>query len=98
MIKEIIKLTDEEIEGYQFDFTDTTGPWTLRDEEYHFIEEINTSKYSDGPSWETIVQRKSDGKYFKWSCWESSRDYIMSNGDNTLEEVFLEKVMKNIWK
>ena len=87
MEKERIYLTEEELE--YFDFTGGSV-WELGGEVYDFIEEIRTDKYSDGPSWDIVVKRKSDGKYFKWNCWDGGdhNGYIMQHGDNYIEEVF----------
>lgn len=86
--KEKITLTEEELEN--FDFTGGTL-WELRGEKYHFIEEIRTDQYSDGPSWDIVVKRESDGKFFKWNCWDagSHNGYMMESGDNYMEEVFV---------
>ena len=84
---ELIILTDLELED--FDITDTTS-WELRGETYVHKAEQRTDKYSDGESWDTVVQRISDLKYFKWNVWDSGvqNGYLMSDGDNTMEEVF----------
>jgi len=95
MNKERINLTSEEVED--FDFTGGRQ-WGLREETYDFIETIRTDEYSDGPSWDTIVKRKSDGKFFKWNCWKSSRDYKMESGRNYMEEVFEKIISKKIYE
>jgi hypothetical protein len=89
MKKEKIYLTEEELE--YFDFTGGTK-WELRDEIYNFVEKIRTDQYSDGPSWDIVVKRKSDGKFFKWNCWNAGEynGYLMESGDNYMEEVFPE--------
>jgi hypothetical protein len=61
-------------------------------EKYKNIQKINTSDYSDGPSWDYIIQRQSDGKFFKFNIWESSKGYIVE--DEYLEEVFPKTVVK----
>ena len=94
-VRERICLTDEELED--FDFTGGSE-WELRDEIYKFVEEIRTDKFSDGPSWDIVVKRDSDDKFFKWHCWESSRDYVMSGGRNYMEEVFLKVITKVIYE
>ena len=55
-------------------------------ETYTSIDKINTSEYSDGPSWDYIVERKSDGLFFKFNVWESSKGYEFE--DEGLEQVF----------
>jgi hypothetical protein len=97
MKKEKIKLSEEELED--FDFTGGSV-WELRDETYNFVEKIRTDQYSDGPSWDIVVKRKSDGKLFKWNCWDAGdhNGYIMQGGDNYMEEVFPETITKTIYK
>lgn len=87
--KERLYLTEEEM--VDFDFTGGSR-WELRQEVYTFEAEIRTDQYSDGPSWDTVVKRQSDGKLFKWGCWDSGREYYMQHGDNYLEEVTPKKV------
>lgn len=60
----------------------------INDETYTHITKINTSDYSDGPSWDYIIQRKSDNKFFKFNVWDagSLNGYIFE--DKFLEEVF----------
>jgi len=84
--REIIKLTEEEFED--FDCTDGGGTWEFRDENYKFIKETRTDEFSDGASAEIVVKRLSDEKYFQWSWWESGHGYIMSDGNNSMSEVF----------
>jgi len=97
MKKEKIKLSEEELED--FDFTGGSV-WELRDETYNFVEKIRTDQHSDGPSWDIVVKRKSDGKLFKWNCWDAGdhNGYIMQGGDNYMEEVFPETITKTIYK
>jgi hypothetical protein len=90
MNREVIKLTDEEMED--FDFTGGRQ-WELRGETYKFITEIRTDAMSDGPSWDIVVQRESDNKYFKWNVWEHPREYYMESGDNYMTEAFQEKTI-----
>jgi hypothetical protein len=97
MEKERIYLTEEELED--FDFTGGSK-WELRGEVYDFIEEIRTDKYSDGPSWDIVVKRQSDGKYFKWNCWDGGyhNGYMMESGDNYMEEVSPKTITKTIYE
>jgi len=97
MKREIIRLTEEELED--FDFTGGST-WNLRDETYNYVDTIRTDKYSDGPSWDTVVQRKSDGKFFLWNCWDAGthNGYMMESGDNYMEEVFPKTITKTIYK
>ena len=60
--------------------------YTINGETYTSVDKINTSDYSDGPSWDYIVQRESDGLYFKFNVWEASKGYHCE--DDGLEQVF----------
>lgn len=95
MKREQIKLTEEELE--EFDFTGG-AIWHLRGETYKFVDEIRTDQMSDGPSWDTVVQRESDSKFFKWHCWDAGDHYIMSDGDDyQIKEVFQKQVIKTTY-
>ena len=90
-----IKLWQEEIEN--FDFTNTTKnhKWVIRGETYMFIEIIRTDETLDSKSWETVVKRECDGKFFKWSCLYAGKNkgYIMSHGEDfQLKEVYPEVI------
>lgn len=87
--REVVKLTNEELK--YFDFT-SGDEWELRQEKYEYVKTIRTDHLSDGESWDTIVKRESDGKFFKWGCWDSGEDYVMEHGDNCMIEVFPETV------
>ena len=69
---------------------------------YEKLQVINTSEFSDGPSWEYYVRRKSDGKYFKFDVWDAGyhNGYIFSDEENDLTEVFAEvtTVTKTVYK
>lgn len=67
---------------------------------YQQVDKINTSEFSDGESYDYIVKRGSDGKYFKFHVWETPREgYIFSDGkEYPLEEVFPEETKKIVWK
>jgi hypothetical protein len=97
MGKERIYLTEEELED--FDFTGGSK-WELGGEVYDFVEKIRTDQWSDGPSWDIVVKRKSDGKYFKWNCWDAGdhNGYLMESGDNYMEEVFPKTITKTIYE
>ena len=97
MEKEKIKLTEEEMEF--FDFTGGSK-WELRGEIYDFVEEIRTDEMSDGESWDIVVKRQSDNKFFKWNCWDAGdhNGFMMESGDNYIEEVIPEVITKTIYK
>jgi hypothetical protein len=57
-------------------------------ETYTSIDKINTSEYSDGPSWDYIVERKSDGLFFKFSVWDAGYHNGYLFEDDGLEQVF----------
>lgn len=62
--------------------------YEIDSETYTHITKINTSEYSDGPSWDCIVQRKSDGLYFKFNVWDAGDHIGYMCQDNGLEQVF----------
>jgi len=86
--REIIHLNENSIRDLWNGVYFTGSSVEVEGETYTSVEKINTSEYSDGESWEYIVQRQSDKKFFKFSVWDSSREYVFSDGENTLEEVF----------
>ena len=91
MKREKIKLTPEELENFEFATTGYEGDkWQLRGETYSYVDTIRTDEMSDGPSWDVVVKRESDGKYFKWNCWDAGdyNGYMMESGDNYMEQVF----------
>ena len=57
-------------------------------ETYTSIEKINTSDYSDGPSWDYIVQRKSDGLFFKFNVWDAGEHNGYLFEEDGLKQVF----------
>lgn len=68
----------------------------LTEEEF---DEVRTDKYSDGSSWDIVVKRESDGKFFKWNCWAGKNySYRMQGGNNYMTEVFPESITKIIYK
>lgn len=90
MKREKIFLTNEEL--ICFDISGNNKCWKLRDETYNFVDIERTDEYTNGPSWNVIVIRESDNKYFKWNCWDTSTNYgigfLMEFGDNFMVEVF----------
>ena len=97
MKREKIKLTKKELDN--FDFTGGSR-WELRNEIYDFVEQIRTDEFSDGESWDIVVKRQSDSKFFKWNCWDAGEynGYKMESGDNYMEEVFPEVITRTIYK
>lgn len=97
--REEIKLTEEELEDFDVTAGCISGQqWIVRDETYNHVETIRTDEFSDGESWDTIVKRHSDGKFFKWHCWESSHGYVMEDGKNKMVEVFPKTITKTIYE
>lgn len=70
-------------------FKDST--YDFNGENYKHIMVVNTSDKSDGPSWDYIIKRESDDKFFKFNVWEASNGYIFVN--EFLIEVFEEKTV-----
>lgn len=100
MKKEKIYLTEEELEDFDFTGGYKGTTWELRGEVYEYVETIRTDEMSDGPSWDIVVKRKSDGKYFKWNCWDAGdyNGYLMESGDNYMEQVFPKHQYKTIYE
>lgn len=86
--REVIQLTYEQINNLREAIWFKDGStFIYGTETYTRVKKINTSEYSDGESYEYIVQRMSDKKYFKFDWWEHDGG-IFSDGENTLTEVF----------
>lgn len=100
MEREKIKLTDEELKDFDFTAGYSSTKWNLRGETYAYIETIRTDESSDGESWDIVVKRQSDDKYFKWNCWDAGdyNGYMMENGDNYMEEVIPKIVSVTKWE
>ncbi len=88
MKREIVESTQEDLKDLWNGVYFEGNSHELYGETYTHIDKINTSHLSDGPSWDYIVQRKSDGKYFKFNVWDAGdrNGYIIE--DEYLEEVF----------
>lgn len=96
MEREIIKITDIE------EFGDVTGygPWKWGGETYKKIEKIHQHN-CDGECWDTIIQRESDGKFFKMEVWDNNERYVLDGGDGTddyIEEVFQKHIIKIVYE
>ncbi len=62
--------------------------YEINGEIYTHIDKINTSDHSDGPSWDYIIQRKSDGLYFKFNVWDAGEYNGYLCQDEGLKQVF----------
>ncbi len=62
--------------------------YKMNGEVYTHITRINTSDFSDGDSWDYIVQRKSDGLFFKFNVWDAGEHNGYICEDSGLEQVF----------
>jgi len=62
--------------------------YEMNGETYTHIMQINTSDSSDGNSWDYIVQRKSDGLFFKFNVWDAGSHNGYLCEDDGLEQVF----------
>lgn len=100
MEREKIVLTKDELEVFDFTAGGQGVTWGLRDEIYDFVDKIRTDQFSAGPSWDIVVKRRSDDKFFKWNCWDAGYHigYMMESGDNYMEEVFQETITTTIYK
>jgi hypothetical protein len=86
--REKIKSTETELKEFWNDLYYEGSIAILNGESYKHIKKINTSDKSDGPSWDYIVQRESDGKLFKFNVWDAGEynGYLIQ--DEYLIEVF----------
>jgi hypothetical protein len=96
--REVVESTQEDLLDLWDGVYNEGDSHELYGETYTYIKRINTSHLSDGPSWDYIVQRKSDGKYFKFNVWDAGdhNGYIIE--DEYLEEVFLVEENKTTYK
>ena len=87
--REVIKLTEE------FDDQTGDGPWEYEGETYNKIAE-SPDNNCDGQCTRVIVQRVSDGKYFKFTWLLSfSQNYHM---DDKMVEVFPKIINTTIYE
>lgn len=85
--KKTIKLSSEQQEELWNAVYYMGNSHVIDGELYTSVDKINTSEYSDGPSWDYIVQRKSDGLFFKFNVWDAGdhNGYVFE--DKGLEQV-----------
>jgi len=62
--------------------------YTIDGETYTHIMRINTSDFSDGDSWDYIVQRASDELFFKFNVWDAGDHNGYLCEDEGLQQVF----------
>ncbi len=84
--REKIELTQEELHDLWNGVYYKTNEYDLKGEIYKQVDKINTSDMSDGPSWDYIIQRKSDNKFFMFHIWEAGEHngYIFE-GEHIIE-------------
>jgi hypothetical protein len=87
MEKEIINLDHDKLMELWDNVYYKGASHELNGETYTHITKITTSEYSDGDSWDYILQRKSDGKYFKFNIWDAGEHNGYIFEDKFLEEV-----------
>lgn len=98
MEKEIINSTQDELLELWNDVYHEGRTGELYGETYKNIKTINTSEYSDGESWDYILERKSDGKFFKLHVWDAGdhNGYLIQS--EYLEEVKAKKITDTIYE
>lgn len=96
--REIVKLDDDTLMELWNGVYHKGNTHELNGESYTQVEEINTSDKSDGPSWDYIIQRKSDGKHFKFHIWDAGdhNGYVFE--DEFIEEVFPVTKTKTVYE
>lgn len=88
MKKEKINLTENQLRDLWNGVYYKGRPYELKGEIYEQVDTVNTSDYSDGPSWDYIIQRKSDNKFFKFNVWDAGDHNGYIFGDKYIKEVF----------
>lgn len=64
----------------------------IQNEEYTSVQINNTSDQSDGDSWDYIVKRTSDGKFFCFNVWDAGRNgYLFEDGIYEVEPFLLQQ-------
>jgi hypothetical protein len=96
--REVVRSTQEELLDLWNGLYHKGSSDELYGETYTHIEEIDTSRYSDGPSWDYILQRKSDGKYFKLHVWDAGDHNGFLIQREYLQEVFPVEEIKVSYK
>lgn len=96
--REIITESSERLVELWNDVYHLGNTGELNNETYTSIKIINTSDKSDGPSWDYILERKSDSKFFKLSIWDAGYHNGFLCEDECIEEVFKEEKLKIIYK
>jgi hypothetical protein len=88
MNREKIKMSSEQQKDLWNGVYHIGNNYQIDGETYTSVMKINTSDKSDGPSWDYIVQRKSDGLFFKFNVWDAGvhNGYLFE--DDGLEQVF----------
>jgi hypothetical protein len=72
--------------------------YELNGENYQQVLKISTSEYSDGDSWDYIIQRESDKKYFKFNVWDAGEHNGYIFEDEYIEEVFPKIIETTIYE
>ena len=88
MEREIVKSTEKELLELWDNLYHEGNTAELYGETYKHIQKINMSEFSDGPSWDYILERESDGKFFKLHVWDAGdhNGYLIQS--EYLEEVY----------
>lgn len=86
--REKIELTQDQLMELWNGVYHKSNEYELKGEMYRQVLKINTSDMSDGPSWDYIIKRKSDDKFFKFNIWDAGEynGYIFE--DEYIIEVF----------
>lgn len=88
MKREKIILTHEELMDLWNGIYSKSNEYILKGNTYQQIDKVNTSDMSDGPSWDYIIQRKEDGKVFKFNIWDAGEHNGYVFEDKYIIEVF----------
>lgn len=83
-----IDLTSEELMDLWNGVYHKGNKHELKGETYQQVTRVNMSEFSDGPSWDYIIQRQSDDKFFKFNIWDAGEHNGYVFEDEYIIEVF----------
>lgn len=87
-IREKIDATQEEILELWNGVYHPNDEYEFKGQTYIHMKTASASDYPDGDSWDFIIKRKSDGKYFKFNVWNAGEHNGYVVEDEYLIEVF----------
>ena len=94
MVREIVELKESDLVNFI-----GNGPWVFGGETYNFIEDVINDYKFDFETWEVIVMRSSDSKYFKFnlSKLDLDKSYYYNKNKTYIKEVFKKRKTIDVW-